>query len=167
MALLINPWTKKEIDKVLKLVKDGLTAAEIAKRVKGRTRNAILGMLNRRKIVLNIERPARAVKPKAPPKPRVPKAPIKRTPKPEDAVYAAKAKLFFDVSGQPIAQPKLGPLTIHKLKPLHGESNCRAVIGEIKGEKTMYCGEPTLENKSWCGEHYKRFYVVGSGMKRT
>lgn len=162
MGTILKPWTKLEIQAVFKYAKEGMTAREISAKLKNRTRNAVLGMLNRRKETVSVERPIKIPQP-----PKIPKQ--KTTPnrsvKLPKKVSLARAKLFFDKSGQSIKQPNVGPMTIMQLKPLVGESNCRAVVSKIKGYETKYCGEPTMHNASWCAEHYLRYFGSGAETK--
>ena len=149
-------WTKKEGAIVLQGLQEGLSAAEIARKLKTRTRNAVIGYINREKLNdlwvnkitkggrkptenkaaplwIRRQRHARkmthAVKPPTPPKP----------PRP-------KAELLVDSPN---------PKTIFELKNFE----CRAVLGDTNAEKTMYCGNPVEGFGSWCPYHRSIYFA--------
>ena len=150
------PWTKEEIDTAIRLAKEGMKATEIATHLKGRTRNAVIGLLHRRKIMMSIfqskpypTRPPRVARKKPSlPQPKVEKEPEKKKQPSEPIDYLFEKKVDFVKYGKT------------EITDAHS-SQCRW----IDGEGTIVCGEPIVKNSAWCKDHYRRVYTPYSVAK--
>jgi hypothetical protein len=145
-------WTKEELDIVVRMANDGRSASQIAIVLNtGRTRNAVIGVINRRKISLQIKRPQ--------PPPRKPRKTVvlsivnvrvpRSTPNPPKAVAAVEKFVA------PLKRPNVeyGPTLFTETE----RDQCRFIIGR-RGHDSIVCGEPIFK-KSWCKHHYKIVYV--------
>lgn len=154
-AAMTKNWTKEELDIVVRMANDGRTASQIAIALKtGRTRNAVIGVINRRKISLQIKRP------QAPPrKPNKGRGTVVlgianiRVPRsnPEPPKVVAAVEKFV----APLKRPDVeyGPTLFTDTE----HDQCRFIIGR-KGHDSIVCGEIVFK-RSWCKHHYKIVYV--------
>ena len=133
----------------MELAKKGLKATEIAAQLRGRTRNAVIGLLHRRKIMMSIFQskpyPTRTPRKQQPSKPKI-------TAKPTDpAVPKIRDydldKLFIE-SRLDVSYGKVDLIDAHR-------SQCKW----IEGDDRMVCGEPIVKSSSWCKEHYSRAFT--------
>ena len=151
------PWTKEEIDIAIKLAKKGMKATEIATHLNGRTRNAVIGLLHRRKIMISVFRPKSYLKrpPRGPrKKPSLPQPKIKKEPE--------KKKQLIDNAIDYLFEKKVDFVKYGKTEITNAHSSqCRW----IDGEDTIVCGEPIVKNSAWCKDHYKRVYTPYSVAK--
>lgn len=129
-------WTDEERERIRDLwMNGGKSAREIAAEFPGKTRNAIIGVVNR--LGLSGQRKPR---PKAEPKPK---------PEPRVRVRVV-APAPPRVEGPSIEPPDSGappPLNIHFM--LLGLHHCRFPIGE---KPFAYCGHP-ITSGSYCSHH--------------
>jgi len=151
-AAMTKGWTKEELDIVVRMANDGRSASQIAIVLKtGRTRNAVIGVINRRKISLQIKRPQ--------PPPRKPRKTVVlsivnvRVPRsnPEPPMAVAAVEKFV----APLKRPDVeyGPTLFTETE----RDQCRFIIGR-KDHDSIVCGEPVFK-RSWCKHHYKIVYV--------
>ena len=145
-----NPWTQGEIETAIDLAKKGLRATDIAAELKGRTRNAVIGLLHRRKIMMSIfqNKPYPTKPPRQDSKPRQKKAPtvslaagVSLAPVTKDRVTVNVDKLFE----QKVADVKYGTVS---LLDAH-RTQCRFIL-----DTPMVCGDPVVNESSWCKHHY-------------
>lgn len=129
MTYIQPPWTKDHVEKLLSLVKDGLTARAIAAAMRkdrpNVTRNAVIGKLDRLKGRVNVRLPKRSRKP---------------------AVKRARAPGVRRKS-------KFAPRVITEMRPMESDLNigilddrlnifhCRGIVSGT-GPDTIYCGKP-------------------------
>jgi hypothetical protein len=141
-------WTWEEIKLVQDFAAKGFTAKAIAAELVGRTRFSVIGMCNRRgiKLLNKIEKKKDYKRP----------LPLK----------AKKKKANYNIKKTDAV--RLEPTIIKEIEPENFEplnkkimdlrySDCRAIIGPVKGMETLYCGHKTLEGKSWCGHHHMMY----------
>jgi GcrA cell cycle regulator len=151
--IVTKPWTDEELNRLKALVNTGISASQIAKELPGRTRNAVIGCMQRRGIQNKNHPPAEH-------KPNSPNAKKIVRPKP---VPKPKRK-------PPMAMPPEVPLpavteTGENYTPLNVTltmlrfNQCRAVVGPIDGMDTKFCGHKTDDGYSWCDFH-KKLYLV-------
>ncbi len=154
-------WTEDRVSLLTKLWGEGHTAAEIAKKLGGVTRNAVIGKAHRLKLsnraspIQQNKKPANsnAVKPK-----RV--TPIKAAAKPKPSLKQEKTVL--KVQDTPVqeeatkAKPKKdGKLySLMDLKP----RQCRWPSGDPKEEGFGFCGDHAMVGLPYCEEHAKQAY---------
>ncbi len=131
-------WSDYRITTLSKLWLEGLSASQIAKRLGGITRNAVIGKVHR----LGLSgRPAPAAPARTPrttilrarKAPR--RAPAPRPPRPPIVV---------------IATPPEGPGLVHDMRQL-GAHACKWPIGDPKADSFSFCGRPA--EGRYCGTH--------------
>jgi hypothetical protein len=147
-----KPWSELELNKLKKMAKSGMSASAMAAELPGRTRNAVIGFMKRNGIEnkhftpeekqRRKERIAAITKPKR--------------------IRKAKPKVFVQKILPPPAPIELAVeeiITGNKILTELGFTDCRAVIGEISGLDTRYCGRPTDIGYSWC-QYHRKLYLV-------
>jgi len=135
--MTLQYWTIGEINKVIELANLGHTAREIAAAIgNGRTKNAIIGLLNRRKVSIKVDQKAQ-------------KARATRRKSTKRIVTSNSGEVF------PVLNP-VAPKVYGKMNILDaGPNNCRW----IEGDGTMICGDPVKDHSSWCECHYARVFT--------
>ena len=139
-------WSNEDIEKVRLFVSEGKTAREIAMSFAGKTRNSIIGVMHRNSIK---SMTVRVKKEKTPREPRKLRreyfglSPVKK-----------KNEMFEFEKTWPVEHKATGTKKIDELSMFH----CRAVIGDVCGVDTQYCGEVTIFGQSWCKEHYMKYF---------
>ena len=132
------------------LAKKGLRASEIAAQLKGRTRNAVIGLLHRRKIMMSIfqNKPYPTRLPNANPKTGRKKAPtvslssgISLAPVAKERV-AINIEKLFEQKDENVVYGKVSLLDAHR-------TQCKYIL-----DTPMVCGDPVVNNSSWCKHHY-------------
>ena len=141
-------WTEAQGKIAKRLCAEGKTAAEIGAEV-GKTRNAVIGYLNRNGIKMSD-----VTGQFLPPKPRPKPVRVERRSGVIHRKLEKKEKkppiLKFDA-----IRTKGGIMGIPFLKA--GQGQCRYIIEE---HPAIICGEPTKSiNCSWCEDHYAIVYV--------
>ena len=135
-------WTQQEVDTACTMWNAGESASAIAAVLNGKSRNAVIGKLNRLGALGGVQ--ARA-KPKAPrravaPKPEPKRPAIKREPVERDEMV------------QPEPAPLRGTVTLETV----GHRQCRYPMGDPrKGAAMPMCGHKTDEGRSYCDAHRK------------
>jgi len=141
-------WTNEDIDKVRLFVSEGKTAREIALMFVGKSRNSIIGVMHRNSIK---SMTVRVKKEKPPKEPRKPRREYSRL-----SPFGKRNEMFEFDKKWPVEHKATGTKKIDELSIFH----CRAVIGDVCGVETQYCGEVTVFGKSWCKEHYMRYFKM-------
>lgn len=139
----LRGWTQDRTNLCVKLWKDGATASQIAARLGGVTRNAVLGKLNR----MGIERPTG--KPKIRNSTHLPKTPQpKKIPKMPRQLHPSLAR--WDVGPEPVA--------VDACKGIDGlkERDCRWPIGDPKQSGFHFCGHRRVPGSAYCEHHLLR-----------
>ena len=149
-------WTETQGKIAKRLCAEGKTAAEIGAEV-GKTRNAVIGYLNRNGIKMS-DVTGQFLPPKPRPKPvRV-----------ERRSGVIHSKLNKKVKKPPIlkfdaVRTKDGIMGVPFLKS--GPNQCRYIIEE---RPAIICGEPTKSLEcSWCEDHYVIVYVKPEPLARS
>ena len=141
---LTGTWTEERVAQLKDLWEHGWSAAEIAERIGICSRSAVLGKVHRLGLtarVLSLSHYTPNPKRKRP-TPKLSwtglpkrKSPTRKAPKPiEPASFN-------------------GGLGLKLFELKNGFSQCRYILGDVNGADTLYCGLPTLEDKSWCKHH--------------
>lgn len=128
-------WTDERVELLTKLWTTGFSASQIAKRIGGITRNAVIGKVHR--LGLARERPHKThakktrkrVKAEAPKKQRMPVFP--REPLPEELERPAKLVAFADLE----------------------EHQCRYIFGDTHTADHGFCGRTKAPGSSYCEAH--------------
>jgi len=136
----------EEVELLRRLAEQGISTREMTKHFKGRSRNAIIGFMNRNDI-RNDPYSVRIPKP--------PKIKKEKKIKIKQRFTKEKQKPNFKYAKDPVKNKPPHPITIMQLNSRH----CRAVVSPINGSDTLYCGRDALTGKSWCSLHYRAFYL--------
>lgn len=149
-------WTDERVDLLKKLWTEGLSASQIANRLGGVTRNAVIGKVHRLglsgRATTSRVKPVRARK-------RVAKTSTKMLKNKYNNAPGANIKPAFDVSGatkeatthqyQELYIPPEERKTILTLK----ENNCRWPIGDPTDEDFHFCGKTRVPGSPYCEHH--------------
>lgn len=130
----------------------------IAAMFPGKTRNSIIGLVHRNRQKLNIPKRATVVsKPAAPkpkPEPRRVASISVAAQKLNNKFKAVEAKIREEAA--PSAESySPGNKTILTLRAF----DCRAVIGPVDEERTVYCGAIVMAGTSWCKHHFDLYTI--------
>ena len=143
-------WTDERVSTLKKLWGDGHTAAEIAKRLGGVTRNAVIGKAHRLKLSNRVS-PIQQNK-----KPANKNIERKVVDKIKAAPSVAKTSTPPVIKAEPIISGELYSLL--ELKP----RQCRWPSGDPKEEAFGFCGENTISGIPYCEEHAKVAYQAAT-----
>ncbi len=131
-------WSDPEIAKLKSLHAKGMSAGEIAREFRGKTRNAIIGKLHRIGLAAG----------GGPKPPKVKRDQMKAKATRKAAFVPPPAKL----NGVKVKPDELkGTVALVNLKWHH----CRWPFGDDPS-KMLFCGEPKVEGASYCGHHLYR-----------
>jgi hypothetical protein len=170
-----KPWTEAELARVKDMDAAGKSAAEIAAALGGRTRNAVLGLLNRTKIGGGRLR-------RAPSKPRQPRPPREKTirvaVRDSGKINASGFQLSGceafsapPLSGKPLAGTPLAGKALMDLEwndcrwPVNAakfECNAAGVYRLLPGEQHLFCGAKALAGKPYCAAHHPYSFAVAA-----
>lgn len=148
-------WSDEEIEGVNHGIIRGLTAREISILLKTKTRNAVIGYMFRNNL-----KTSGAVKLK-----KIKIAKIQK----EERLYKLKESkrlygqvkfedIFMSAKEHEMPTGGIVPKTIMELSMF----DCRAIVSEIKGVETLYCGQRSSNFSSWCKEHKMKYFVPNS-----
>lgn len=153
-------WTDDRIDAVKKLWADGLSASQIASRLGGVTRNAVIGKVHR----LGLAGRATTSRSRTPrPRNRAASLPLRPTRvqercRPQALTMPPKAA-FAPVESPPVVVPRViddffdtvATLRVNLLDLRDGM--CRFPIGDPQDEGFHFCGRHAEPGISYCGHH--------------
>lgn len=138
-----TPWNSERVEQLTQLWREGFSASQIAARLGGATRNAVIGKVHR------LGLPARRMRQRDQGRPRVrlPNA-RRQTPKPRAwrPVPVPHLPVF------PQAEPVSLGVSIVELTP----NTCRWPHGDPKGEFGGFCGHPISPGSPYCPHHRRR-----------
>ena len=159
-------WTDERVDLLKKLWADGLSASQIAGRLGGVTRNAVIGKVHR----LGLSGRATSSRSSAP-RPRRTHVPRQnRTP---SVTYGTRGnaalKASYEVEYDPVPAP-VEELVI----PLHErasiltlkESMCRWPIGDPSEDDFHFCGRKKCGSSPYCEHHARMAYQPVQARRR-
>lgn len=138
-------WTEERVELLKTLWAEGLSAAQIANKMGGVTRNAVIGKVHR----LGLSGRATPAKPQrgriaAPERreeqPAAPAAPRLQASKPATPEPEFIAPLVLDTGD---------PTTVSTIK----NNMCKWPIGDPAKDDFHFCGQPALPGKSYCAYH--------------
>lgn len=144
------PWKKEDIETVRELAAKGMTSAQIASHFYRVSKNSIIGLCHRHKIkLLTTNFGGRSI--------ANARIADKRKREAQKGLLAEKKakKPPMELPRELPVPHKKGQKTIMQL----GYRDCRAVLGPVNGTRTIYCGDETVEGKSWCPTHMKLYTV--------
>lgn len=153
-------WNDERVELLKKLWADGLSASQIAARLGGVTRNAVIGKVHR----LGLSARATTTRSSAP---RIRRAPVRRPAKTNSVVYATRGAtaLKAEFEEQPQTVEELKPLE-ELVIPLHEratiltlkEHMCRWPIGDPSDEDFHFCGRRSNTGVPYCEHHARMAY---------
>jgi GcrA cell cycle regulator len=160
-------WTEERIALAVKLWAEGKTAAAIAEAIGwGMTRNAVIGMLNRRKLKINGKKAgpgrvsklvlgARAPKPHAPAKRQLPAI----RPAREETIFIPRcvvpARPSRPASQCAISKNEASPEAAERVLALK-PGQCRYPLGDPLDPAFRFCAAPIkAEGKPYCAAHHR------------
>ncbi|MCW8307939.1 GcrA cell cycle regulator [Acidiphilium sp. PA] len=165
-------WTDDAIMRLRSLWDDGLSTAEIGRRL-GISKNAVVGKAHRLDLparpspirrdpaTLNVPRepaPRRVSGPTLPSMAEPPEAPVS----PATPAAASPAPAITPVAAPPVNRPARPSLVAAMTAPIRLSPRAPACcwpIGEPGTATFRFCGEPALNGKPYCGPHADIAYV--------
>ncbi len=154
-------WTEDRVETLKKLWAEGLSASQIANRLGGVTRNAVIGKVHRLGLSGRAT-PSRASRPR-PSKPRQPSHPGRINTFRSAGATALKTETVVEKS--PIPDPE--PALIREVVFPPGEratilnlcdKTCRWPIGDPSAEEFHFCGRKPSANMPYCPHHCQIAY---------
>ena len=156
-------WTDDRVDLLKKLWSEGLSASQIAGRLGGVTRNAVIGKVHR----LGLSGRATTSRIKSP---RRPRATVRRQPRPAYRqignpalrnLYQGDAEPFV-----PSAEELDIPVGERKTLQDLTESNCRWPIGDPQHEDFHFCNRNKVPGLPYCEFHAKRAFQTPQAKRK-
>ena len=164
-------WTDERVEILKKLWTEGLSASQIANRLGGVTRNAVIGKVHR----LGLSGRTTTSRAKAP-RPRRRAAP-KTTSRGGGGVFRSQGntalKAYYEAD--PDAEPNLVPAPVEELViPLHErasiltlkENMCRWPIGDPGEDDFHFCGRSSDQGTPYCEFHSRVAYQPPQARRR-
>ena len=136
-------WTDERVETLKKLWAEGLSAAQIANKIGGVTRNAVIGKVHR----LGLSGRATPAKPQ---RGCAPAAVEKDTVVPEKAPREEVKSVIPEPDfTAPLVLDTGDTATVSTI----GNNMCKWPIGDPARDDFHFCGQPTLAGKSYCAYH--------------
>jgi GcrA cell cycle regulator len=153
-------WTDERVEILKKLWAEGLSASQIATRIGGVTRNAVIGKVHRLGLS-GRARPARQARPKRT-RPRAPGTSVGHG-------FALRGNVAFKVAPETEIEPEPEPepeplptLVVAEGEPVTimslSERTCRWPIGDPTDDDFRFCGRPPAAGLPYCREHVRVAY---------
>jgi len=160
-------WTEERVDTLKSFWKDGLSASQIAARLGGVTRNAVIGKVHR--LGLNGRRTAsrREVA-----RAGAVRFPLRCKPRPKSSRQATErtGQLRLRGKGQlhpsqlpPLDSPPAFAITVATLTA----TSCRWPLGDPKRQDFSFCGRPAPSGHPYCAHHSAIAYAFVKSRSRT
>jgi len=151
-------WTDERVDLLKKLWSEGLSASQIAGRLGGVTRNAVIGKVHR----LGLSGRATSTRLKSlRPRSRVPAAP-KRQPRARVAAGGSPAlRALYHPETEPFRPTEdeiVIPLEERKSLQDLTENSCRWPIGDPQSSDFHFCGHKKVPGLPYCEVHSRRAF---------
>ncbi len=142
-------WTDERVDMLKKLWSEGLSASQIAGKMGGVTRNAVIGKVHRLGLSGRAT-PARPSRGRAPEQRKV-EPTISAAPKASTFRPTPEAKPIISAPevSQPLVLDTGDKTTIATLN----RNMCKWPIGDPAKDDFHFCGQPSQTNKPYCGYH--------------
>ena len=165
-------WTEERVELLKKLWNEGLSASQIAGRLGGVTRNAVIGKVHRLGLSGRVT-PTRTLGTR---RPRTRNATAQRrvVVRPRAAVApggAARAHWQWESSVAPEGLPEVAeelfiPLEDRKSVLMLKEGDCRWPIGDPQAPDFHFCGHAKHETLPYCEFHARKAYQPPQAMRR-
>ncbi|HRY06541.1 MAG TPA: GcrA family cell cycle regulator [Hyphomicrobiaceae bacterium] len=161
-------WTDERVELLKKLWSEGLSASQIAGRIGGVSRNAVIGKVHR----LGLSGRATTTRMKSHrPRPRMAQATAKRPQ--QKARFAQVGNPALRALYQPDAEPFVPaqeelviPVKERKSIQTLGECNCRWPIGDPQHPDFHFCGKTKVAGLPYCEFHARRAYQPPQARRR-
>jgi GcrA cell cycle regulator len=140
-------WTDERVEELKKLWAEGHSASQIAARMGGVTRNAVIGKVHR----LGLSGRAAPAKPKAvssSDRRVIPQVPQPARPQPRSALRDLP----------PVTDLSIGKATVSSI----GSDQCKWPIGDPASEDFHFCGQSTTGGKPYCAYHVQLAFQPSS-----
>lgn len=153
-------WTDERVEQLKKLWAEGLSASQIAGRIGGVTRNAVIGKVHR----LGLSGRATTTRMKSHrARPRAAQAPAKRPQKPRFAQQVGNPALraLYQPDAEPFVPAKeelVIPLKERKTIQTLAECHCRWPIGDPQHADFHFCGKTKVAGLPYCEFHARRAF---------
>ena len=154
-------WTDERVELLKKLWSEGLSASQIAGRLGGVTRNAVIGKVHRLGLAGRATT-SRMKTHRARPRPAAAGAAATR---PQKQRFPAAGNPVVRALSQPEAEPFIPaqeeldiPLKERKTIQTLGECNCRWPIGDPQQADFHFCGKEKLPGLPYCQFHARRAF---------
>ena len=144
-------WTDERIERMKRDWADGLSASQIAARLGGTTRNAVVGKLHRIGAA-GLRNPSRK-------KPQIRRRPTLKQRQAFGSIVRTPAQLLAErMKHHPIPDPQ--PEDIARVSFLDlEETHCKFIVGEPKGPfDPQFCGDQREAGLPYCATHAMRCY---------
>lgn len=158
-------WTDERVELLKKLWGEGLSASQIAGRLGGITRNAVIGKVHRLGLSGRVSAPSGAVKRQGP---RI--TTPRRVAKPK---FTTVGNLALRALYQPDAEPYLPaveeieiPLAERKSLLDLTESSCRWPIGDPQTAEFHFCNRSKVSGLPYCEAHSRRAFQPPQARRR-
>ncbi len=154
-------WTEDRVEMLKKLWAEGLSASQIATRLGGVTRNAVIGKVHRLGLSGRVT-PSRNSRPRAS-KPRQPSHPGRVNSYRSAGATALKTETAAQTA--PLPEPEPAPLREVQIPPGEratiltlSEKTCRWPIGDPSSDEFHFCGRNPSAKMPYCPEHCQIAY---------
>lgn len=145
-------WTDERVTQLRDYWAQGLSASQIAARIGGITRNAVIGKAHR----LNLaSRPSPIQSGGGRSRPRARPKPVTTTAEGRDPAPLKGVSVDAEVERAIEIVSKARPTVAGAV----GNSSCEWPIGNPGEPQFHFCGEPALEGRPYCGEHCAMAYI--------
>jgi GcrA cell cycle regulator len=161
-------WTDERVENLKKLWQEGLSASQIAGRLGGVTRNAVIGKVHR----LGLSGRATTSRMKSL-RPRRPAAATQKRTQPKTNRFAQQGNSALralyqgDVEPyQPQIEEVVIPLAERKFITTLTESDCRWPIGDPQHDDFHFCGKGKVNGLPYCEFHARRAFQPPQARRR-
>jgi len=144
-------WTEHRVDNLKSFWKDGLSASQIAARLGGVTRNAVigkvhrLGLTGRRSASRREQTGALRFPSRSKPRPKT----SRQAPKPPGTLRLRGRSRFPLSELPPLDPPPAFAVTVAALTA----TSCRWPLGDPKRQDFSFCGRPAPADQPYCAHH--------------
>ena len=158
-------WTDERVEQLKKLWAEGLSAAQIAGRIGGVTRNAVIGKVHR----LGLSGRATTIRMKSS-RPRVRAQTAKRLAKPRFAPVgnpALRALYQPDAEPLPVFEELVIPPNERKYIVTLADCDCRWPIGDPQDADFHFCNGKKVAGLPYCEVHSRRAFQPPQARRRA
>lgn len=164
------PWTEERVELLKKLWADGLSASQIAGRMGGVTRNAVIGKVHRLGLSGRAKTSAAPAQPRPRKAARTPSHPLTHRPAaPGNAVPAFLPEPRSEPRHEPdialdedVVIPMSERVTIMELR----DSMCRWPMGDPTTPEFRFCGAKAATSLPYCTHHCRMAYQPAAERRR-